>query len=670
MSRLTQPGSDGTETGPTEAEMNTSVRFGIRSKLTFMVAGPVVVLLVVVFTQISGRMNVVFDMHELWELVPFVELTSDLVHEIQTERDLGALFLGSAGTEFGEELEEQYRRTDESVALLTEALLHGVEDDERFLEPLELVDGTPLLEAANPIDIFPHLEDLEEHRSSVRSLTSDEMENLTFYSSLNDRLLDLGVELTRWAPDLGIVNLIWAHNSMAKTSETAGQERAVLGHAIATGDLSRDGLARLAGLISSQNAHLDVFSHHAPSDIHDLYHEKLEITLTPSGLHDDQGTSSIIFFREAAVSGDLSGLDAAEWWTAASARIDVLDELDKRLLEDIVAEGLILRSDAWASVARFSVFALLALFGVVVAWLLGGRLARRMRSLTAVAAAISSGDLDQRADPGGRDELGILGESLNDMADHLTKLITDKNQFIATVAHELRTPLTTVMGYSDLLRSDSVGLSPEERNSMVDTIYREASELSSLIQDLLVAARATDGSLVVAEVRVNLKAQATQVIESLEPETSTTVKVIGETTLATGDPMRVRQILRNLISNAMKYGGSHIEVRAHDGEHQVSVFVTDDGRGIDVKDRDLVFEPYETLQAAEARPGSMGLGLAVSRTLARLMGGDLAYRYDNGESLFELTLPAWRSADPDLESASAARSPTTRETFQSALADV
>jgi len=134
--------------------------------------------------------------------------------------------------------------------------------------------------------------------------------------------------------------------------------------------------------------------------------------------------------------------------------------------------------------------------------------------------------------------------------------------------------------------------------------------------------------------------------------------------------MRVRQILRNLISNAMKYGGSHIEVRAHDGEHQVSVFVTDDGRGIDVKDRDLVFEPYETLQAAEARPGSMGLGLAVSRTLARLMGGDLAYRYDNGESLFELTLPAWRSADPDLESASAARSPTTRETFQSALADV
>jgi signal transduction histidine kinase len=503
----------------------------------------------------------------------------------------------------------------------------------------------------------------------VRRLDSDELENLTFYSTLNENLLNLGVELTRWVPDLGIVDLIRAHSSLANASETAGVERAVLFHAIATGELPRDGLVRLARLIGTQDVYLEMFFRHVAPEFHDLYHEKLDIPPTPEGLQHVQDPSSTAPFREAALSGDISGLDAVEWWTAASLRIDALDELENLLLNDLVAEGLMLRSDAWASVTRFVMVGLLALLGVVVAWVLGGKLAKRTRSLTAVTTAISSGDLDQRADPGGRDEFGILGEAFNDMVDHLTKLIADKDRFVATVSHELRTPLTTIMGYSDLLRSEASDFSQEERNEMVDTIAREASELSNLIQDLLVAARATDGSLTVAEVRVNLKAQTTQVIESPEPDTSTSVKIVGETTLATGDPMRVRQILRNLISNAIKYGGSKIEVRVQGGEQQVSILVADDGRGVDAEHRDLIFEPYEALKTAEAMPGSMGLGLAVSRTLARLMGGDVTYRYDNGESLFELTLPAWRSAEPDVEWASAGYPPATRETVGSAVVE-
>lgn len=438
-------------------------------------------------------------------------------------------------------------------------------------------------------------------------------------------------------------------------------ERAVLGYAIAAGRLPRDGLARLSHLIGSQNTHLDAFLQHATPELRGLYQEKLGYTPTSEGLLHNHAPSTIIAFRETALSDNLSDLNAQEWWTTATLRIDALDDLETLVLEDVVTKNLLLRTAAWANLTEFVMIGLLALAGLVVAWALAGQLARRARSLTVVATAISGGDLDQRADPGGRDEFGILGRAFNDMADHLTKLISDRDRFIATVSHELRTPLTTLVGYSELLRDEVSGFSAEERVEMVGAIAREASELDSLIQDLLVATRSADGSLVVVEVPVNLKAQATQVIESLESEQSTGITLVGNSAQATGDPMRVRQILRNLISNAIKYGGSHIEVRIQDREQKVSVLVIDDGQGIDAEEVDLIFEPYETLRTAGAIPGSMGLGLAVSRTLARLMGGELTHRYEGGECLFELTLPAWGSVDPEVESTSVARSPESSE---------
>jgi two-component system sensor histidine kinase KdpD len=97
--------------------------------------------------------------------------------------------------------------------------------------------------------------------------------------------------------------------------------------------------------------------------------------------------------------------------------------------------------------------------------------------------------------------------------------------------------------------------------------------------------------------------------------------------------------LRNLLSNAKRYGGSTVRISAViDGESAlVSVF--DNGPGVPEGDEDIIFEPYIRSTRDEALPGSIGLGLPVSRRLARLMGGDLVYRYDGG-SVFEVRLPA------------------------------
>jgi signal transduction histidine kinase len=105
------------------------------------------------------------------------------------------------------------------------------------------------------------------------------------------------------------------------------------------------------------------------------------------------------------------------------------------------------------------------------------------------------------------------------------------------------------------------------------------------------------------------------------------------------DPTRVRQIVRNLITNALRYGGSTITVTTGSRGETAYVQVRDDGPGIPEEKRDRIFEPYESAHEAVGMPGSVGLGLTISRKLARLLGGDLSYRSDGG-SLFELTLPA------------------------------
>ncbi|MEE8485954.1 MAG: nitrate- and nitrite sensing domain-containing protein, partial [Acidimicrobiia bacterium] len=350
---------DRTTADPTEAEVTVSARLGIRSKLAIMVVGPVIVLLAVLFTQISGRISVLNDVHELSESIPILKQSTDLVHEIQTERGLSALFLSSGGTAFEGQLEEQYLRTDESAALLTKSILRAVRDGEQFLEPLELHDGTPLLQASNPLDIFPNLENLDAHRANVRGLDSDELDSLIFYSSVNDGLLKMGPELTRWSPDAEIVSLIWAHNSLAKATESAGLERAVLGRAIAAGRLPREEVALLSFLIGSQNAHLDVFLTHSTPESRELYQEKLSYAPTPEGPMHYHASSNIIAFREIALSDNLSDLNAREWWMTASLQIDALDDLETLLLGDILAKNLLLRSGARVNLAQFVMIGLL-----------------------------------------------------------------------------------------------------------------------------------------------------------------------------------------------------------------------------------------------------------------------------------------------------------------------
>jgi signal transduction histidine kinase len=261
-------------------------------------------------------------------------------------------------------------------------------------------------------------------------------------------------------------------------------------------------------------------------------------------------------------------------------------------------------------------------------------------------------------------ENGRLEDSLAQLTvlkERLESLVRSKDEFVASVSHELRTPLTAVVGLAQELAANRTGLGDAELDELMTIIADQSSELSHIVEDLLVAARADVGTLTLhpapIDIRVELEGLAALVVPRL-PDGSL-IPIHGSAGQIEADPLRFRQIVRNLLTNAARYGGERIwmEIRADGG--RVTVAVLDDGLGVPEGSIDAIFEAYQRAHNSRTQPASVGLGLAVSRSLARLMGGDLAYRRRDGATEFSLTLPAGLPAAPESPARSRAASPAT-----------
>ncbi len=222
------------------------------------------------------------------------------------------------------------------------------------------------------------------------------------------------------------------------------------------------------------------------------------------------------------------------------------------------------------------------------------------------------------------------------------ELMSAKDRFVATVSHELRTPLAAVVGFSQLLKGGNLaGMETDERNEIVNTIADQAGDLADIVEDLLVMARADHGTLATVAVPVDVAAQCRQVIERMNSPgvIAITTAPGGLIVRALGDPGRVRQIIRNVLSNAASYGGPDINISIQLEGATVSIRVGDNGNGVPPAQAEQIFEPYHRIHAASPSSGTLGLGLSVSRTLARHMAGDLMYNRVEGVTIFELQLP-------------------------------
>lgn len=252
----------------------------------------------------------------------------------------------------------------------------------------------------------------------------------------------------------------------------------------------------------------------------------------------------------------------------------------------------------------------------------------------------------------GKMSVSLQNGRLEDSLDEVTRLkerlegqVRSKDQFIATVSHELRTPLTTVLGLSHELGERRTRFSEAELDEIVTLIANESTELSHLIEDLLVGARADVSTLALHAQFIDIQTELTSVVEGHAHQTGrdrVPIATLSRREKLWADPLRLRQIVRNLLTNASRYGGEDIWIEVVDSDDSIVIAVVDDGAGVPTRLVSRIFEAYERGHETElTQPGSVGLGLAVSRRLAVLMNGSLDYRREDGNTRFELRLPAF-----------------------------
>jgi two-component system sensor histidine kinase MprB len=258
-----------------------------------------------------------------------------------------------------------------------------------------------------------------------------------------------------------------------------------------------------------------------------------------------------------------------------------------------------------------------------------------VRRLTGTAETVTeTGDLSQRIEVTGRDELARLAASFNAMLGALEESTRAQRQLVADASHELRTPLTSLRTNIEVLASDRT-LPPGERERLLNDVVEQLGEMTTLIAELIDLARGEQHVAEPEEVRLDLlAADAVERARRHRPKV-TFITDLRESTVH-GVPSTIERAVANLLDNAAKWSppDGDVEVGVHDG----TVTVRDHGPGIDEEDLPYVFDRFYRARSARGLPGS-GLGLAIVRQVAQAHGGTVvAERADGGGTRIVLRL--------------------------------
>jgi signal transduction histidine kinase len=331
---------------------------------------------------------------------------------------------------------------------------------------------------------------------------------------------------------------------------------------------------------------------------------------------------------------------------AVVSRIQQRTDLLAKRFEDAIGE---LQSFAQATRDRtvgWSVFFLVlapVLAGGVAVYL-GRKVARPVALLHAGAERLAAGDLDTRIAVGGDDEFGDLARQFNTMVASLkeqqhrllqSERLASVGRLAAGVAHEINNPLGVILGYTRLLRKKAVGPLAED----LAVVEEEVLRCQEIVEGLLDFSRPVQAGTQPVDLRALCDDVVARLAEA-SPTPGVAVTVVGPSIETTGTSSKLRQVLLNLIKNAIEAAAPAGRVDIHvDETHECSrVTVRDSGSGLDAEARERLFEPFFT-----NKPRGTGLGLAVSQAIARAHGGEIvADAPGSGGACFVLCLPRAR----------------------------
>ena len=291
--------------------------------------------------------------------------------------------------------------------------------------------------------------------------------------------------------------------------------------------------------------------------------------------------------------------------------------------------------------------------GLMVSFLLALSWRRPIARLVLVSERIGSGEWNISVDnlTARRDELGSLARAFKTMAAQLKELDRMKEDFVSSVTHELRSPLGAIESYLNLIQSERQKHIPEESWTLyLDRMQANTQRLTRFVNDLLDVAAIERGKLTLKLRELNIHSLLQDVallFEAKGRERQLHLHVLESSLCLTlwADTDKLRQVLINLVSNAVKFtpDGGHITLGAEQHNDSLTVFVQDTGPGIDEVDQKRIFNKFEQLTDARHRvkgAKGTGLGLAISRALVELHGGQLKVSSRLGEGCtFSFSIP-------------------------------
>jgi signal transduction histidine kinase len=287
---------------------------------------------------------------------------------------------------------------------------------------------------------------------------------------------------------------------------------------------------------------------------------------------------------------------------------------------------------------------------------------------------IGGGDLNSRLEVKTGDEIEVLAEEFNRMAENLRYAYTGleqkvaertrdlavanqrlqeldrlKSDFVSNVSHELRTPLTAIKGAVDLVLREVAGPLTEKQTHYLTRVRSNTQHLAGLINDLLDLSKIESGRIEVNSSRVSLGGLAHEVMETLRPVAAEKFIALETTIpeppiLVWADREKINQVLMNLIGNAIKFTPAQGRVAVSvekNGSESIRVSVSDTGPGIPPQEKEKIFDKfYQIAQVGETKPRGTGLGLAICKALVELNGGRIwVETTENRGSTFCFTLP-------------------------------
>ncbi len=291
------------------------------------------------------------------------------------------------------------------------------------------------------------------------------------------------------------------------------------------------------------------------------------------------------------------------------------------------------RSLLWAGVAA-------GVVALVLGLLLARQLTAPIRALTAAAHRLAGGEMTQ-VQVRGDDEIGQLGQAFNAMAQSLAQQETLRRNLMADIAHELRTPLTVIRSDLEALLDGVYEPTPETLAS----VQEETLLLARLVDDLRALAQAEAGQLRLECERIGLAELLRGVAASFDLQAKSQgqelkLDLAADLPPIDADPLRVRQVVANLISNALRHApeAGHVVVSAWALPTEVRVSISDDGPGIAAEDLPRLFDRF--WRGSQLRAQGSGLGLTIARELIRAHGGRIWVESEPGQgSTFFFTLP-------------------------------